>query len=163
MIKLLAWCSKVSKKTTYQFSQNQIPQVSLPEVRTIINIFEMLADDLSDTWSFYGKICEFIESEYGSLRQEWKFYGKKSGWILKLINVKRNVMFVVPLLNYFRVAFTFGEKATELVLKSNLPERIKEDLAEARKYAEGRTIQLEVNNEDDLNSVIELIKIKLQP
>ena len=125
--------------------------------------FDMFAKDLSHTWNYFRKICEFIESEYGSLRKEWKYYGKKSGWVVKLINAKRNVMFVVPLLNHFRVAFTFGDKATEVVLSSELPKGIKDELSLTRKYAEGRTIQLEVNNEEDFNSVIELIRIKLQP
>lgn len=122
---------------------------------------DLFSKDLSHTRDYYDKICEFIENEYGVLIREWKYYGKKSGWILKLINIKRNVLFIIPCNNYFRTAFTFGDKATDIVLNSELSDSIKKEITNAKKYAEGRTIQIEVRNEDDLNVVIELIKIKL--
>jgi len=37
----------------------------------------------------------------------------------------------------------------------------KKNLAETKKYIEGRTIQIEVRNETDLNTVLMLIQIKL--
>lgn len=57
---------------------------------------KMLSMILGDTQKLYDKICEFIHDEYGDLRPEWKFYNQKSGWILKLFNKKRNVLFLVP-------------------------------------------------------------------
>jgi hypothetical protein len=74
---------------------------------------------------------------------------------------KRNVLFVVPCNKYFRVAFTFGDKATDMILNSGLPVQIKDDLLMAKKYAEGRTIQLEVKEESDLDNILEMIRIKL--
>jgi len=38
---------------------------------------------------------------------------------------KRNVLFVVPCDKYFRVAFTFGDKASDLIFSSELPDSIK--------------------------------------
>ncbi len=70
-------------------------------------------------------------------------------------------MFVVPCNKYFRTAFTFGDKATNKIFNSELPEMIKEDLSETKRYAEGRTIQIEVKNETDLNNILKLIRIKL--
>jgi hypothetical protein len=92
---------------------------------------------------------------------EWKFYNQKSGWILKMYTKKRNVLFVVPCDKYFRVAFTFGEKASDFVFKSKLPDSIKRNLFEAKKYAEGRTIQIEVKTVRDVDNILEMIKIKL--
>lgn len=121
----------------------------------------MLTYDLAETKSYYDKIGEFIESEYGDFKPEWKFYNQKSGWILKMFTKKRNVLFVVPCDKYFRVVFTFGDKASNLVLISKLPDFIKKELIEANKYAEGRTIQIEVKTQSDSDNVLELIKIKL--
>ena len=121
----------------------------------------MLLFDLENSIVLLNKIREFIEIEYGNLKPEWKYYNKKSGWILKLFNRKRNVLFVVPCNKYFRTAFTFGDKATDKIFNSELPEMIKKDLFETKKYAEGRTIQIEVRNETDLNNILKLIQIKL--
>jgi hypothetical protein len=122
---------------------------------------KMLAFDLADTKKHLDEIAEFIENEYGDFKPEWKFYNNKSGWILKMFAKKRNVLFIVPCDKYFRVAFTFGEKAFEMILNSELPDSIKKDLFKAKKYAEGRTIQIEVKTENDLGNILNMIRIKL--
>lgn len=122
---------------------------------------KMLTYDLAETRSYFDKIAEFIESEYGDFTPEWKFYNQKSGWILKMFSKKRNVLFIVPCNKYFRVAFTFGDKASDLIFNSKLPDFIKKDLFEAKKYAEGRTIQIEVKIANDLDNILEMIRIKL--
>lgn len=122
---------------------------------------KMLTYDLAETKSNLDKIAEFIESEYGDYTPEWKFYNQKSGWILKMFSKKRNVLFIVPCYKYFRVAFTFGDKASDLIFNSKFPESIKKDLFEAKKYAEGRTIQIEVKTAIDLDNILEMIRIKL--
>ena len=122
---------------------------------------KMLTYDLAETKSYLDKIAGFIENEYGDFNPEWKFYNQKSGWILKVFSKKRNVLFIVPCDKYFRVAFTFGDKASDLIFNSTLPDSIKKELFEAKKYVEGRTIQIEVKTENDLDNILKLIGIKL--
>lgn len=122
---------------------------------------KMLTYDLAETKSYFDTIAEFIDIEYGNFTPEWKFYNQKSGWILKMFSKKRNVLFIVPCNKYFRVAFTFGDKATDLIFNSKLPDSIKKDLFQAKKYAEGRTIQIEVRTANDLNNILDMIRIKL--
>ena len=124
--------------------------------------YKMLANDLGKTKLYFDKICTFIKNTGGHLQPEWKFYNKKSGWILKLFCKKRNILFIVPCDAYFRAAFTFGDKASDLVYKSGLlPEAIKKSLHQAQKHAEGKTIQIEVKNENDLKNILTLVAIKL--
>ena len=67
----------------------------------------------------------------------------------------------MPCDKYFKVAFTFGDKASDLIFNSELPDSIKTDLFEAKKYAEGRTIQIEVKTENNLDNILEMTRIKL--
>jgi len=123
---------------------------------------KMLTVELGKSKEFLDKTCLFIKEEYKDLRLEWKFYGQKSGWILKLFNNKRNVLFIVPCVEHFRTVFTFGDKAVDEVIANGLiSEFIKQQLITAPKYREGRTIQLEVKSKADYENIIELIKIKL--
>jgi hypothetical protein len=121
----------------------------------------MLTRDLAETKKYLDKIAEFIECKYGDYKPEWKYYNKKSGWVLKMFARKRNVLFIVPCNKYFRIVFTCGDKAAEMVINSKLPDRIKKDLSEAKKHTEGRTIQIEVKTKDDLENILEMIRIKL--
>lgn len=122
---------------------------------------KMLSYDLANSIDFLNTIRQFIEIEYGDLKAEWKYYNKNSGWILKLFTRNQNILFVIPCNKYFRIASIFGDKATDKILNSELPEIIKNKLSEAKKYAEGRTIQIEVRNESDMNNILKLIQIKL--
>lgn len=120
-----------------------------------------LASEIGETKAYLDQICRFIEAETGQLTLEWKHYGQKSGWTLKLLSKKRNLLFVGPKYGYFIIAFVFGDLAVEAVLKSQLPETIKNELMNARKYAEGRGIRFEIRDGSLLESVEQLIRIKL--
>jgi hypothetical protein len=122
---------------------------------------KMLSYDLADSKMFLDEIAEVIKTNYGDFSTEWKFYNQKSGWILKMYTKKRNVLFVIPCNQHFRVVFTFGDKAFEQIMKSSVPDSIKKDLSEANTYAEGRSIQVEVKTAEDLKHVLEMIMIKL--
>ena len=121
-----------------------------------------LATELGETKEYLDRICRFIEEKTGYLTLEWKHYGQKSGWVLKLLSKKRNLLFVGPDNGYFRLAFVFGDRAVEAVSKSQLPDSIKNELMNARKYAEGRGIRFEIKDESELESVLQLIRIKLE-
>lgn len=122
----------------------------------------MLKNDLSESYKFFDKITRYLDVKYGGLSQIWKFYNQKSGWILKLLTKDKNVLFVIPCEGYFKVAFTFGEKATNLILNSDFSDFIKKELSNTKKFAEGRTIQIEINKDFDCDEVLKLIDIKLK-
>lgn len=121
-----------------------------------------LAAEIGETKEVLDRICQFIETVTGQLTHEWKHYGQKSGWTLKLLSKKRNLLFVGPESGYFIIAFVFGDRAVEAVVKSGLPETIKNELVNARKYAEGRGIRFEIRDDSQLDNVMQLIKIKLE-
>ena len=68
---------------------------------------------------------------------------------------------MLPRDKYFKVAFVFGQKATDLILNSDITESIKTDLAQATKYAEGRGIRIEVNDDSKIKDIKKLVDIKL--
>jgi hypothetical protein len=117
---------------------------------------------IGDTAKSWEAIKKHIEDIYGAVNEEWKFYGASSGWTLKTLLKKRNLFFLVPLKGYFRVAFVFGDKAVGAVEKSDLPKDLIETLRNARKYAEGRGIRVEVRSLKDAESVMRLIDIKIR-
>jgi len=122
---------------------------------------EMLSEVLGETYKIWNEIKNHLISEYGDLIEEWKFYGKKSGWILKTLRKKRNLFFFLPVKDYFKITFVFGDKAVAEIEQSDLPEHIKVTLRNARKYAEGRGIQIEVKSSDEIEIIRKLVEIKI--
>ncbi|HET6765762.1 MAG TPA: DUF3788 family protein, partial [Chitinophagaceae bacterium] len=74
---------------------------------------------------------------------------------------KRALIYLLPRDGFFKAAFVFGPKATDIILKSTISENIKEEIKAAKVYAEGRGIRIEVRNKKILNDLKKLIMIKI--
>jgi len=59
-------------------------------------------------------------------------------------------------------ASIFNSKAVDEVIASELPDFIKHELRVAKKYSEGRTIQIEIKSQEQFKYISELIRIKLR-
>lgn len=123
---------------------------------------EQLQDVLGDSLQYWDQIRDFIKENIGETTEEWKFYSKKYGWTLKTLLKKRNLFFFTPFSGNFAISFVFGDKAVSKIETSDLPDHIISELKNARKYAEGRGIRLEVNREKEVEIVKKLIEIKVR-
>jgi hypothetical protein len=119
-----------------------------------------LTEALGGSSSFWEDIKSFIEENIGEFIEEWKFYSKKSGWTLKLLRKKRNLFFFIPQKGQFKITFVFGDKAVSAIKKSDLPKGIINDLLNARKYMEGRGLQINVTSPADVENIKKLLRIK---
>ena len=122
---------------------------------------QRLAKVLGKSNSLWKEIKKHLKTDYGELTEEWKFYGQKYGWTLKTLRKKRNLFFFVPLEGSFNVSFVFGDKAVAAAEKSDLPKDLIKTLKNARKYAEGRGLQIEVKESSDVENIRKLVEIKV--
>ena len=120
---------------------------------------QKLAWVLGESNGLWKEIKKHLKAEYGELIEDWKFYGAKSGWILKTLRKKRNLFFFVPSEGSFKISFVFGDKAA--AEQSDLPKDLIKTLKNARKYAEGRGLQIEVKGPDDVENIKKLVEIKV--
>ena len=89
------------------------------------------------------------------------FQEKKYGYSYRIKDKKRAILYFLPRKDYFKVAFVFGQKATDIILESDIAPETKNELAQARKYAEGRGIRIDVKNNLNIPDIKKLVKIKL--
>ena len=135
--------------------------VSVFEDKATMPDDKMLAKALGKSNRLWKNIKKHLSGAYGELIEEWKFYGQKCGWILKTLRKKRNLFFFIPLKGSFRVSFVFGDKAVAAVQKSDLPKELVTRLKNARKYAEGRGLQIDVESSTDVEHIKKLVEIKV--
>ncbi|MCC6703128.1 MAG: DUF3788 family protein [Fluviicola sp.] len=93
---------------------------------------------------------------------EWHFSGEKFGWSYRIKDRKRVLVYLLPRVQFFKVALVFGDKALTKINESSVLESIKTELNAAKKYAEGRGIRLEVTDQTTLPSIKQLIMIKIE-
>lgn len=115
---------------------------------------------LAGSYILWEELKGFIIDNFPKISEEWKHYGAKSGWVKKVYSKKRNLMFFTPRDGYFRVGMVFGDKAVKVILDSGLPQRIIDEISNARKYAEGRGIRIEAKSESDIENLKKLLLIK---
>jgi hypothetical protein len=120
-----------------------------------------LSEKLGAAYKYWEEIKKSLGDEYGDLVEEWKYYGQKYGWSLKLFYKKRNLFFFAVYKKYFRIGFTFGDKAVSAIEKSDLPKSLIEELKNAKKYVEGRGLRIEVKKQNDVKNIIKLVGFKI--
>lgn len=95
---------------------------------------------------------------FSDCREEWNY--SKSGWNLRIKNDKRTIIYLMPLLNCFRVSIVFGEKATREAMDSNISDKVKHIIRDAPVYREGRGLRIIVDDHKIASDIRELLQIK---
>jgi hypothetical protein len=111
--------------------------------------------------TLWDQLIDDLADECGVVGQEWNSYSRKAGWTLRLKREQRNIVYLSPCEGSFRVSFALGDKAVQAARQSKLPPRVIKIINEAKRYAEGTGVRLEVKAPKDIAAVKTLASIKL--
>lgn len=117
---------------------------------------------LGKSVSLWKLINTYVHAQHPDAIGQWHFPGTKYGWSFRIKDRKRAIVYLLPRNGFFKVAFVFGQKATDIIFKSKVSDQIKNELKKAKVYAEGRGIRIEVKHKQDLKDIEFLIGIKLK-
>lgn len=120
-----------------------------------------LANALAGTYPLWQELAGFTKSLFPSAKNEWHFSGEKYGWSFHISDKKRVILYLLPRDRFFKAAFVFGQKATDHILDSDIAADIKDELRQAKPYAEGRGIRIDVKNKKAISDLKKLIQIKI--
>ena len=123
---------------------------------------DQMKEALGPTYHYLGDIINFLTEKLGKVQPDWKFYSPKYGWTMKILHKKRNLCFISPRENYFRLSFVFGDKAVAEIEKSTIPKEVIERLVNARKYMEGRGILFEIHDNSEIGTLKKLFEFKIE-
>ena len=87
---------------------------------------------LGETHTYWQKLVEHTYNLYPDATEEWHFSSEKFGWSFRIKDKKRILMYLLPRDKFFKVAFVFGQKATDEIMESNITEIIKNELQAAK-------------------------------
>lgn len=112
--------------------------------------------------AFWDQLLARLAAECNLGAGEWNSSSAKYGWALRLKVKTRNIVYLAPCRDSFRVAFILGDRAVEATRNSTLPRRIVKLVEEGKRYPEGTAIRLEVTGARDIAAIVKLAAIKLQ-
>jgi len=120
-----------------------------------------LAAALGATFGLWLALRNSVLEKYPAALQEWHFPGQKFGWSFRIKDKKRAIIYFLPRDGFFKVALVFGAKAVAQVLAAEISPVIKSELEQAKAYAEGRGIRIDVRDGAGLADINKLVEIKL--
>jgi len=120
-----------------------------------------VATALGDTKALWDRLLAGLADEHNLTVQEWNSYSPKAGWALRLKLKDRNILYLTPCQKCFFVSFALGDKAVAAARQSNLPPGVIKTINEAKRYAEGTGVRLEIGKPNDIEIVKQLAAIKL--
>jgi hypothetical protein len=88
--------------------------------------------------------------------QEWNF-SKASGWMLKIHDRKKALLYLIPLSGSFKISMAIRESEREALLADSNLAVLYGKLASAKKFSEGFSIQFDINDAIDFAPVESLI------
>jgi hypothetical protein len=107
-------------------------------------------------------IMDYLSDNYKDISGSWNFYNDGKQWLFKLIQKKKTIFWAGILKDTFRVTFYFGDKAETLIDASDLPQAIKDDFKNGKRYGKIRAASLKMSDLSDVESVKKLVAIKMK-
>lgn len=120
-----------------------------------------LKNALGDAYEFWQMLAGYTKKAYPDVVEEWKYSNEKYGWSFRISDKKRVIIYMLPRDQFFKVAFVFGQKASDTIFESNISATIQKELKLAKAYVEGRGIRIDVKDKSIVNDIKKLITIKI--
>ena len=120
-----------------------------------------LATALKESFLFWNELKKLISLRFKPLSTEWGYTSKTTGWGMRLKNKDRIILYMTPRDGHFLASFALGEKAVKAAHEDDLPVSVVTIIDNAKKYAEGRGVRIEVRNGRDVRNVEKLAAIKM--
>jgi hypothetical protein len=123
---------------------------------------EELATELGAAKALWEQLLTGLAKELNLQVREWNSYSSKVGWSLRLQHKKRNVVYLSPHKGGFRASLALGDKAVQGARRSKLPAHVLNSISQAKRYAEGTAVRIEVREAKDLAVVKKLVALKVE-
>jgi uncharacterized protein DUF3788 len=121
-----------------------------------------LAGELGPAKALWDQLVADLAAESGVDIQEWNSYSRKAGWSLRLKRKDRIIVYLSPHRGCFTASFALGDKAVHAARQSGLSPQVVKIIDQAKRYAEGTAVRVEVKAAKDLAAVKELAVAKLE-
>ncbi|HEY1030710.1 MAG TPA: DUF3788 domain-containing protein [Flavipsychrobacter sp.] len=115
---------------------------------------------LGTTQMLWAELVKYIFDHCPQAYEEWNY--SKFGWNYRVKDSKRVVVYFMPCNGYFKASVVLGKKAVADALNSKISQTIKQIILNAKVYAEGTGIRVDVQNDTTLKDIKQLVEIKLR-
>lgn len=113
----------------------------------------LLKKELASVVPYYNQLMDIVKT----FSKEWN-YSKSGGWMQKIFDNKKALLYLIPLKNEFLLSLTVRENEREILLNDKEIESHKEQLAQAKKYSEGYAMRFLITNKKSFLETVSFVK-----
>ncbi|MGA2625180.1 MAG: DUF3788 family protein [Bacteroidota bacterium] len=104
-------------------------------------------------FSYYDQLM----ATTSSFTREWG-YSKTGGWMLKVFDSKKALLYITPLAHSFVVSLTVREKEREILLKDQDIDFHRQQLRNAKRFSEGYAMRFPVTDKESFSRTMQFTR-----
>lgn len=111
----------------------------------------------------WSALVDGVAERCGPIDELWSFGGAKFGWSLRLLRKGRVLLYLTPQEGRLLAGLVLGGEAVAAAREAGLPPALLAQVEAAPQYAEGRGLRVEVSGADEVESLVRLVGLKVDP
>lgn len=123
---------------------------------------ELIFSIIGENSVYWEQLIEYLYENHFDITEEWRFYNDGKSWLYRTLRKKKTLYWAGIIKDTFRISFWFGDKAEPVIETSTLPENMKEQFRNAKRYAHSRAVSIEVRSPEDFENVVKLLELKVK-
>jgi len=122
---------------------------------------EIIFSIIGEKELLWKQTMSYLYDNYEDITEVWKYYKDGKRWLFRTLKKKKTIFWVNILEDTFRIAFWFADKLEPVILQSDLPESIKTEYKNAKRFNKIRGIYIDMQDSEDFQNVKKLIDLKM--
>jgi hypothetical protein len=110
--------------------------------------------------AMWSRVLARLAEQFDATDATWHSYGRISGWNLNVKDGRGTLAYLYPQRHGLIAVVTLTHEAAGHARAFGGSSRLAEAIAQARPYAKGHSVSVDVCGEDDLGLVVELCRLK---
>ena len=128
--------------------------------KNIVPTEKVIFQIIGETEFHWRQLFSYLGSK--EITANWKYSDCGKEWFCQATKKKKSVFWLqIRRSDSFSIGFPFGDKQEADILKSDLPESIKDEFLTAKRFNTTRYIAIHVSDRDDIENIKKLIDIKV--
>jgi len=122
---------------------------------------ELLFSIIGEKELLWKQTMSYLYDNNNDISEVWKYYKDGKSWLFRTLKKKKTIFWIRILEDSFRIAFWFADKLEPIILQSDLPDSIKLEYTNAKRFNKSRCIFIDMQDSGDFQNVKKLIDLKM--
>ena len=105
---------------------------------------------------------DMLHEHHPDFSQEWRYYKDGKNWLMKVTRKSKTIFLLSVWKNDFKIGFYFSDKAEELIDQSDIPDDLKQEFKNGKRYGKIRGLTIVFRKKKDIEYANSLIAIRLK-